>query len=93
MERKSMTKLQPDHIQEIWTPLSSIVFVPRTEAQYDELVKVLNQLILHVGENEAHPLASLMDVVGLLIDQYENEHPDECLPDFARPTTEKVADQ
>jgi HTH-type transcriptional regulator/antitoxin HigA len=26
-----------------------------------------------VGENEAHPLASLMDILGVLIEQYEND--------------------
>ena len=26
------------------------------------------------GEDEAHPLASLMEVVGVLIEKYEDEH-------------------
>jgi len=26
-----------------------------------------------VGENESHPLASLMEIVGVLIDKYEDE--------------------
>ena len=33
-----------------------------------------NQLIDEVGENEQHPLASLMDIIGVLIKSYENEH-------------------
>ena len=27
-----------------------------------------------VGENESHPLASLMEVLGVLIEKYEDEH-------------------
>jgi len=27
-----------------------------------------------VGEDESHPLASLMEVVGALIERYEDEH-------------------
>jgi hypothetical protein len=27
-----------------------------------------------VGEDENHPLASLMDVLGVLIEKYEDEH-------------------
>ena len=48
--------------------------VPRTEAEYRQLVVVLNALIDRVGEDETHPLASLMDVVGELIAQYEDAH-------------------
>ena len=27
-----------------------------------------------VGENESHPIASLMEVLGVLIEKYEDEH-------------------
>jgi len=27
-----------------------------------------------VGENKSHPLASLMEVIGVLIEKYEDEH-------------------
>ncbi|HLJ81341.1 MAG TPA: hypothetical protein VKT52_07650 [Ktedonobacterales bacterium] len=48
--------------------------VPRTEAEYQQLVTLLDALIDHVGEDESHPLASLMEVVGALIERYEDEH-------------------
>jgi HTH-type transcriptional regulator / antitoxin HigA len=44
------------------------------EAEYDELSILLNQLIDEVGEDESHPLAPLMDVVGVLVERYEEEH-------------------
>ena len=34
----------------------------------------LDSLIDVVGENENHPLASLMELVGVLIEQYEDAH-------------------
>ena len=44
------------------------------EAEYDALVELLDQLIDEVGEGEMHPLASLMEVVGVLIEKYEDEY-------------------
>ena len=41
---------------------------------YNELVRLLDQLIDEVGEDESHPLASLMEVIGVLIERYEDEH-------------------
>ena len=38
------------------------------------LVAVLDDLIDVVGENEDHTLASLMEVIGLLIEKYEDEY-------------------
>ncbi len=46
----------------------------RNDAEYDQLVNILDQLIDQVGEDENHPLASLMEVIGVLIERYEDEH-------------------
>ena len=35
---------------------------------------MLDRLVDEVGENESHPLASLMEIVGVLIEKYEDEH-------------------
>jgi HTH-type transcriptional regulator/antitoxin HigA len=55
-----------------WKNLSDTVFVPHTEAEYKRLVAMLDNLIDEVGEDETHPLASLMDVLSALIENYEN---------------------
>ncbi len=55
-----------------WKNLSDTVFVPHTEAEYNRLVAMLDKLIDEVGEEEEHPLASLMDVLSALIENYEN---------------------
>jgi HTH-type transcriptional regulator / antitoxin HigA len=52
--------------------LSDTVFVPHNEAEYNRLVAMLDKLIDEVGEDETHPLASLMDVLSALIENYEN---------------------
>jgi len=57
-----------------WAPLAGTVFVPHTEEEYRRLVAVLDQLIDEAGEDESHPLASLMEIIGILIEQYENAH-------------------
>jgi len=51
-----------------------MVYVPHTEEEYQRLMAVLDVLIDEVGEEETHPPASLMEVVGVLIEHYEEEH-------------------
>ncbi len=60
--------------QDVWPMLASVIFVPHEEKEYRRLVAVLDNLIDIVGENENHPLASLMEVIGVLIEKYEDEH-------------------
>ncbi|MBE9145740.1 hypothetical protein [Planktothrix mougeotii] len=60
--------------QKLWQPLAHQLVIPRDEASYQQLVEWLDQLIDEVGEDEQHPLASLMDILGILIENYENEH-------------------
>jgi len=55
-----------------WKNLSETVFVPHNEAEYERLIAMLDNLIDEVGEDETHPLASLMDVLSALIENYEN---------------------
>jgi len=53
--------------------------VPHTEHEYDRLVQMLDTLIDVVGEDETHPLASLMEVISVLIEKYEDEHVPELI--------------
>lgn len=61
-------------IEKDWDPVSSFLFVPHTQEEYNRLVALLDELIDEVGENENHPLASLMELVGSLIEKYEIEN-------------------
>ena len=53
--------------------------MPHTEEEYQRLVALLDGLIDEVGENESHPLASLMEVLSILIEKYEDEHVPELI--------------
>ena len=54
--------------------MADYLFVPHTEAEYDRLVALLDSLVDTVGEEETYPLASLMEVIGVLVEQDETEH-------------------
>jgi len=70
----NMSTAELDKVTKAWLPLSGAVHVLHTETEYNELVELLDQLIDEVGGDENHPLASLMDVLGVLIEKYEDEH-------------------
>ena len=66
-----MSAAQLDTLTRSWTPISSLVCVPRTTAEYSRLVALLDEITDEVGEDENHPLASFMDVLGSLVASYE----------------------
>jgi len=43
-------------------------------------VALLDRLIDEVGEDENHPLASLLEVLSVLVERYEAEHVPELIP-------------
>ncbi len=57
-----------------WREVSKILYLPHSEKEYQEAVRLLDNLIDTIGEDENHPLASLMEVLGILIEKYEDEH-------------------
>jgi HTH-type transcriptional regulator/antitoxin HigA len=61
-------------VTKAWPPISRAVRVPHSEDDYQDLVQLLDRITDEVGEDENHPLASLMDVLGVLIERYEDEH-------------------
>jgi HTH-type transcriptional regulator/antitoxin HigA len=74
-----MQNVDVDKTANAWSALSSTVFVAHTEAEYLRLVSLMDDLIDRVGEDESHPLASLMEIVGALIENYEREHVPELI--------------
>jgi len=65
-----------DSVAQAWEALrrSSGIGPVRNEADYDERVALLNALIDTVRDDEAHPLAGLMEIVGEFIENYETTH-------------------
>ena len=74
MEGIKMLKRDIKKITNVWPIVSSVIYVPHTEKEYNRLVTLLDNLIDEVGEDEDHPLASLMDIIGTLIEKYETDH-------------------
>jgi HTH-type transcriptional regulator / antitoxin HigA len=60
-------------VTKAWPPISHAVRLPRNDGNYQELVQLLDRVTDEVGEDENHPPASLMDVLGVLIEKYEDE--------------------
>ncbi len=74
-----MTPAEVQAARDAWLSLSPVVFVPHAESEYQRLVTVLDDLIDVVGEDDHHPLASLMEVIGVLIEKYEDENVPELM--------------
>ena len=65
---------QLEKIAKIWPGIQNIFSVPHNQKEYNRLVHILDGLIDEVGENESHPLASLMETLGSLIESYETQN-------------------
>lgn len=65
---------QLEDIASIWPTIKNIFSVPHTETEYQNLELILDGLIDEIGENESHPLSSLMESIGSLIENYENNN-------------------
>jgi HTH-type transcriptional regulator/antitoxin HigA len=48
--------------------------VPHNKEDYNRLVNLLDSLIDEVGNSENHPLTSLMETIGSLIETYESQY-------------------
>ncbi len=69
-----MENLDIEKAMDAWAPLAGTVFVPHTEEEYNRIVALLDTLIDEVDEDESHPLASMMEILGVLVEHYENAH-------------------
>ncbi|MFC1843329.1 type II toxin-antitoxin system HigA family antitoxin [Thermodesulfobacteriota bacterium] len=61
-------------IAKVWPVVRDVFAVPHNNKQYKKLVSLLDSVIDEVGEDENHPLASLMETLGSLIESYESQH-------------------
>lgn len=66
-------------IAKVWPVVRDVFSVPHNDKEYKKLVSFLDGVIDKVGEDETHPLASLMETVGSLIESYEFHH----VPEFS----------
>jgi HTH-type transcriptional regulator/antitoxin HigA len=57
-----------------WAQVEPVLRVPHNNREYRQLVKQLDRLVDEVGEDENHPLASMMEVIGVQIEKYEDDN-------------------
>ena len=69
-----MLNVEIEQATTAWATVSKILYIPHSETEYQEAVRLLDELIDVVGRDENHPLASMMEILGVLIEDYENEH-------------------
>lgn len=65
---------QLEEISKLWPSIQNILSIPHTEEGYNRLVQLLDGVIDEVGDDESHPLASLMETLGSLIESYEAQN-------------------
>jgi len=65
--------VQLDNISKIWPSVKTIFSVPHSEKEYQALVEILDSLIDEIGNNDDHQLAPVMETVGKLIENYEDQ--------------------
>ena len=64
---------QLKNIEKIWPTIKSIFSVPHSEKEYNSLVEILDILVDEVGNNQNHKLAPVMETIGNLIENYEDQ--------------------
>ncbi len=64
---------QLENISKVWPTIKSMFSVPHSEDEYQNLVEVLDSLIDEVRDNQDHKLAPVMETIGNLIENYENQ--------------------
>ena len=78
-----MRNLTPDldAIIQVWPIVSKVVSTLHTEEQYNKTVKLLDELIDEVSVKPNDTLESMIDLLGTLIEDYENKHVPEPIGD------------
>ena len=56
-----------------WANIAPLLTI-RNEHDYNAAIKRLNELLDEIGDNEKHPLYSLLDTLGTLIHAFEEEN-------------------
>lgn len=62
-----------EDLQHHWAKLGPLLTI-RNERDYDQAVEQLNKLLDEIGSNEQHPLYDLLDTIGTVLHNYEEQH-------------------
>lgn len=62
-----------EKVVDSWTGCAPFLSPPAAADDLDRLIDFSDYLIDRIGEDEHHPLLGLLDIIGTLIENYENE--------------------
>ena len=65
---------QLENISKVWPSIKAVFSVPHSDKDYQSLVKTLDYLIDEIGDNENHELSPVMETIGKLIENYEEQN-------------------
>jgi HTH-type transcriptional regulator/antitoxin HigA len=65
---------QLENISKVWPSIKAVFSVPHSDKDYQSLVKTLDYLIDEIGDNEEHELSPVMETIGKLIENYEDQN-------------------
>ncbi len=74
--RAAHTQFDISAIQTSWQAFDSIAHLRpiHSDDEYDRMVALMDSLLDEAGDNEDHPLSSLLDLVSDLVSKYDQEH-------------------
>ncbi len=61
-------------ITEVWPTISTVLHMPASKDDFDQLVEFIDYLMDISKGDEFHPLMGLLDLVGTMIEEYERSH-------------------
>jgi HTH-type transcriptional regulator/antitoxin HigA len=63
-----------EEVTRVWPLINRALTPPHDVDEYHRLVALLDEVTDLVGEDESHPLASLMETMGTLVESYESQN-------------------
>jgi HTH-type transcriptional regulator/antitoxin HigA len=63
-----------EEVIKVWPLINRALTPPHDVDEYHRLVALLDEVTDLVGEDESHPLASLMETMGTLVESYESQN-------------------
>jgi HTH-type transcriptional regulator/antitoxin HigA len=61
-------------VAEHWEFVSPLLRKPKSEEDYDSLVRAVDEILEIAGDDEAHPLMSLVEIIGDWVEEWDHTH-------------------
>lgn len=70
---KTLDRIEKKDFQKAWSIVREGLFIHH-ERDYERALKILDQLLEEIGEDNGHPLYDYLDALSTMIESYEKEH-------------------